>query len=158
VHVVRPAELDRSSKRGTEGPALDDDDRHDQPDEREPRECGKDETESKERERNECERTGDPRADERPSGWRRTLRDEDRGPDERNGQQGSGDHDLEGDGVRAAEADRDGVDNANRDAECKRTPEMPRVEADCLRNELSDRARLGRQRRRRRLRFPVSFR
>ena len=157
MHVVGAAQLDRASERGTEGRALVDDDRHDQPDEREPRERGKDETERKERERNECERAGDPCGTEGSGRRRRTLRDEDRGPDERDRQQRSGDRDLEDDSVRAAETDRNGVDDADRDAERERTPEVPRIKADGLRNELADRARLGRQRRRGRLRFPASF-
>ena len=157
VDVVGAAQLDRASERGAEGRSLDDDHRDDQSDKREPRERGKNEPERKERKGNEGERPGDPRASEGPSGRRRTLGDEHRGPDERDRQQRSGDHDLEHDGVPAAETDRNGVYDADGDAERERTPEVPRVEADGLRNELTDRARLGRQRRRGRLRFPASF-
>ena len=156
MDVIGAAQLNRASKRGAEGQALVDDDRHDQPYKREPRECRKDETERKERERNECEGAGDPCDDESPT-WRpRTLRDEDRGPDEGGRQQRPGDRDLEDDGVRAAQTDRNGVDDADRYAERERTPEVVGVEPDGLRNELTDRARLGRQRRRGRLRFPAS--
>ena len=157
MHVVGAAQLDRASEGGPEGRALDDEDRHDQPDEGEPRQRGKHEAECKERERHERERAGDPRADEGPTRRRRTLRDEDRSPDKRDRQQRSGDHDLEDHGVRAAETDRHGVDDGDRDAERERTPEVPRVEADALRNELSDGPRFGRQRGRGRLRFPASF-
>jgi len=157
MHVVGAAELDRTAEGGTKTHTLDHDHRYDEPDEREPRERGKHEAERKERERNERERAGDPGVDEGPGRRWRTLGDQDRGPDERDRQQRSGDHDLEDDGVRAAQTDRNGVDDADRDAERERTPEVPCVEADGLRHELADRARLGRQRGRGGLRCPAWF-
>ena len=156
MHVVGAAQLDRASKRVTEGRAFDDDDRHDQSDEREPGERGKHEAEGKEGKRNEGQRAGEPGSAECPAGRPWTLRDENRGCDERDRQERSRDYDLEDDGIRTAEADRHGVDDADRDAERERTPKVARVEADRLRNELAHSARLGRQGRRSRLSFAAA--
>ena len=146
VDVVGARQLDRAPEGRAKAAPLEEDGRHGEPEEREPREPRKDERARQQRHRGEDEHPGRERAGERAAPL--LLRDEDAGGDvgDRHEHRPRRDEDEEPlEPVKRRERDDE---DRGRHAERERGPEAPPVEANRLGDELSDRPRLGRKRRR----------
>jgi len=149
VDVVGAGEPDRAAERLAEADRLQQEDRDDEPDERQPRHAREQKQAREERKRDEDEAPGGERERGPTRLQTRVGRDEAR-PDVGRGHQQRA-HGAEEDEVGPGGHRRQHDPGEGRaDPERERRPEPAAVEADRLRDELADCARLRRKRRRER--------
>ena len=139
---VGPTKLQRANERVAQSSPLDQRRRHDQADEREPRNPGEHEGEREERKRQVDENAGQIRARARPAPDRHVA-DDSCGDDVREREHRRA-RDRKQIPVVAAQLCGDDAGDARPHADGKGPPEVVLVDADRLGDQLADRPRLGR--------------
>ena len=147
MHVVGARELEPPAQRAAEAEPLEDGRRNRQSEQREPDDCRQNERAVEEQARDEDDVSHRQRDRHPPP--RRPLTGDERDPaEERARHQERSDRQHEGKRRPAPDQGRADGERGRSEAERERGPETAAVEADCFRNELSHRPRLGRKRRR----------